>query len=133
LLAETRKFNLSIVLVTQFLDALTDGTRAALLGNAKTIAAFRCNPTDAQILARNFDRLHQEFNQTSLLELDDGEAMIAVTGHEAARVTVPAPRELHAIEKVRQQSRRHYGSPRAEVEGKIQRALGYAHSLNHRA
>ena len=133
LLAETRKFNLSIVLVTQFLDALTDGTRAALLGNAKTIAAFRCNPTDARILARNFDRLYQEFNHTALQELGDGEAMIGISGGDAARVAVPPPDDLRTIDKVRQQSRRHYARPRADVEDKIIRALGYARPIDRRS
>ena len=37
--SETRKYALSVTLVTQFLDALSNDTRAALLGNAKTLVA----------------------------------------------------------------------------------------------
>jgi len=37
--SETRKYALSVTLVTQFLDALSNDARAALLGNAKTLVA----------------------------------------------------------------------------------------------
>jgi len=125
LLAETRKFSLSIILVTQFLDALTDSTRAALLGNAATLAVFRCNPSDAEILSRSFNRLHQEFNATALQELEDGHAMISSPGREAALVTIPPPQPIASTDIVKTQSRRHYGRPRAQVEGNLRRALGY--------
>jgi hypothetical protein len=125
LLQETRQFRLSITIATQFLDALAESTRAALLGNAKTLAVFRCNPGDALILARNFDRLHQDFNATALLELNDGEAMIAAAGHDVARVKIPAPGPLKSAEMVKRQSRRHYGRPRAAVEAYIERQVGY--------
>jgi hypothetical protein len=105
---------------------LTESTRAALLGNAKTLAAFRCGPGDARILAQNFRRLHQDFNETALLDLDDGEVMIAAPGRDAARVTVPPPEVIGPGEVVKEQSRRHYGVPREDVESKLKRALGYA-------
>jgi hypothetical protein len=125
LLSEIRQFRLSITMSTQFLDGLTDSTRAALLGNAKTIAAFRCNPGDAMVLAKHFDRLHQDFNETALLELDDGEAMIAAAGRDATRGSIPPPEAIADGEIVKRQSRRHYGRARVEVEDKIARALGY--------
>ena len=69
LLNEVRKYACSITLATQFLDGLTDATRAALLGNAGTLAVFRCAPQDAEVLAPNFDRAHQSFNAYALQEL----------------------------------------------------------------
>lgn len=124
LLSETRKFSLSIVLVTQFLDALTESTRAALLGNTATLAVFRSNPDDAAILARNFDRPHQPFNPYAVQVLEDGHAMISAPGIEPALVSVPAPQAIGSTEAVKRQSRRHYGRVRADVEEKIARALG---------
>jgi hypothetical protein len=125
LLQETRQFRLSISMATQFLDALTDSTRAALLGNAKTLVAFRCGPADARILAGNFNRLHEAFNEMALLELDDGEAMVAAPGHETVRLSVPPPAPFNPNDKVKKQSRRHYARPRASVESYIARQLGY--------
>jgi len=126
LLSETRKFGLSIVLVTQFLDALTDGTRAALLGNAATLSVFRSNPDDSRILARHFARPHQDFNPYALQTMEDGYAMLSAPSNEPALVSIPAPHEISASDIVKKQSRRHYAQPRAEVEGRIVRALGYA-------
>jgi energy-coupling factor transporter ATP-binding protein EcfA2 len=125
LLSETRKFSLSIVLVTQFLDALTDSTRAALLGNAATLAVFRSNPNDAEILARSFNRPHQEFNPYALQVLEDGHAMVSAPGAEPALIAIPPPQAVGSTESVKRQSRQHYGRPRAEVEEKVARALGY--------
>lgn len=125
LLSETRKFGLSIVLVTQFLDALTDSTRAALLGNVGTLSVFRSNPDDATILARNFDRPHQDFNRYALQVLEDGHAMVSAPGAEPSLISVPAPGDIGSTEAVKRQSRQHYGRARAEVEGKMMRALGY--------
>jgi hypothetical protein len=125
LLSELRQFGISITLSTQFLDGLSEAARASLLGNAKTTVAFRCSAGDAAILARGFNRLHQDFNETALLELDDGEAMIATAGRDVARVDVPAPVPIGSNEIVKRQSRRHYGTPRCEVEGNLKRALGY--------
>ena len=133
LLSETRKFSLSILLVTQFLDALTDSTRAALLGNVGTLAAFRSNASDASILARTFDRPHQEFNRYALQVLEDGQAMLSVPRMEPALVHVPSPGEVGSTETVKRQSRQHYGRPRADVEDKIIRALGYTRSMSHRS
>jgi energy-coupling factor transporter ATP-binding protein EcfA2 len=125
LLSEIRQFRLSIAMSTQYLDGLSDSTRAALLGNAKTLAAFRCGPGDARILAQNFNRLHEEFNETALLELDDGEAFVAAPGREGIRVSIPPPAPIASSEQVKKQSRRHYGRPRASVERYIERQLGY--------
>lgn len=125
LLSETRKFGLSIVLVTQFLDALSDSTRAALLGNVGTLAVFRSNPDDAAILSRNFDRPHQQFNRYALQVLDDGHAMVSAPASEPALVSIPAPEEVGSTDAVKRQSRQHYGRERAAVETKIKGALGY--------
>jgi hypothetical protein len=125
LLSEIRQFRVSIAMSTQYLDGLTGSTRAALLGNAKTLVAFRCNPGDADLLSRNFDRLHQEFNATALLELEDGEAMMVAASRDAARVSIPPPEPIRSADVVKRQSRRHYGVARREVEDKLRRALGY--------
>jgi energy-coupling factor transporter ATP-binding protein EcfA2 len=125
LLSETRKFGLSIVLVTQFLDALADTTRAALLGNAGTLVVYRCGPGDAQILSRYFGRPHQAFNAWALQSLEDGYAMISAPGNEPAMVEIEAPSPAASTEKVKRQSRRHYGRRRSEVEDKITRVLAY--------
>jgi hypothetical protein len=125
LLSEVRKYACSITVATQFLDGLTDTTRAALLGNAGTLAVFRCAPQDAQVLAPNFDRAQQSFNPYSLQELAIGEAMVRSLQFDPASVTIPEPAELRSTEQVTRQSRQHYGRPRPEVESYIMRMLGH--------
>lgn len=51
ILSEGRKFGLVCGgLALQYLDALSAGTRQALLGNAGTFVVFRCGPGDARLL-----------------------------------------------------------------------------------
>ena len=119
LLSETRKYATSVVVATQFLDALGETTRAALLGNAGTLAVFRCSPADAMLLAPHFDELHQTFNPVALQSVATGEAWVNGT-----LVKVPAPRPVGSTEIVRKQSRLHYGNPRDRVERNILKALG---------
>ena len=124
-LAEVRKFSVSFTGATQFLAALPETTRAALLGTVGTLAVFRCGPDDGDVLAARFDRLHQRFNAAALQDLDRGEAIVRVGGGDPCRLRVPFPSDpLGSGPIVRRQSQRHYGRPRAAVEAKISRALG---------
>ncbi len=124
-LAETRKYRVSFTLATQFLAALPETARAALLGTVGTLAAFRVGPDDGRVLAPRFDRLHQEFNEAVFQELDRGEAFIRVAGDDLNRLCVPAPsRGLGSASSVRGQSRRHYGCARSVIEKNINRVLG---------
>jgi DNA helicase HerA-like ATPase len=118
LLSEVRKYGVSVVLATQFLDALGDTTRAALLGNAGTLAVFRCAPADAALLAPHFDELHQAFNPVALQSVPIGEAWI-----NGLPVKIPAPRPLRSADAVKKQSRLHYGKRRDLVERNIMKAL----------
>jgi len=119
LLGEVRKYATSVVLATQFLDALSDTTRAALLGNAGTLVVFRCAPADAALLAPHFDDLQQGFNPVALQSVSVGEAWV-----NGMHVKIPAPREVGPTEIVKKQSRIHYARRREEVESNIHKALG---------
>lgn len=120
LLSEVRKYGTSVVLATQFLDALDDTTRAALLGNAGTLVVFRCAPADAALLAPHFDELHQAFNPAALQSVAIGEAWT-----NGLNVKVSAPRAVGSTEVVKQQSRLHYANRREDVERSIFKALGH--------
>jgi hypothetical protein len=122
LLSEARKFSCSVVIVTQYLAALDERTRAAVLGNA-LVVCFRLGHEDAAFLAPKYDREHQEFNPYVLKNLSRGEAWCGDTFlyPDAERVSYPG------FEKVRQQSRLHYSRPRAVVEPAIERAMRGQH------
>jgi RecA/RadA recombinase len=125
LLSEGRKYGLSLTIATQYLAALDDGTRAALLGNVSTLVSFRVGSEDALVLAPKFNRTHQAFNPQALQELARGDAIVRFPDEDSAQLRVPEPRlVLPSADTLKRQSRRHYSRSRRIVEAKIIRALG---------
>jgi energy-coupling factor transporter ATP-binding protein EcfA2 len=55
MLSEVRKVGLSVTLANQYLYQLTDGVKAAVMGNVGTVIAFRVGPEDARALSRHFE------------------------------------------------------------------------------
>jgi hypothetical protein len=55
MLSETRKVQLSVTLANQYLYQLSDGVKAAVMGNVGSIISFRTGPEDARVLSRHFD------------------------------------------------------------------------------
>lgn len=54
ILAEARKYGLSLVPSHQYLEQVDERVRAAVLGNVGTLIAFRVGAEDARALAREF-------------------------------------------------------------------------------
>ncbi len=132
LLSESRKFGVSIVVVSQYLASLSDTMRAALLGNASTTVAFRVGAEDASILAPAFNEMidnrseQKKLNPAALLELRRGEALVRIAGDGARVVDLPPPPlGTGNAEAVKKQSIRHYTRPREVVERNINKARGY--------
>lgn len=125
LLSESRKFGISLTLATQYLAGLTDATRAALLGNVGTLVVYRVGNEDAEALAPEFHRLHESFNAQALRELSLGEVIARSPSHDTLRLMIdPLPLPQGSVDRIKRQSRRHYGVPRTQVEDRITRALG---------
>ena len=66
ILAEARKYRLSLFLSTQMLSNLEPRVRDAILGNIGTLIAFRLGINDAEVLAKEF---YPEFSAVDLLNL----------------------------------------------------------------
>jgi len=66
MLAELRKYRVSLIMAHQYLAQLEPDVRHAVLGNAGTIISFRVGPEDAQALAREFA---PEFEAVDLIKL----------------------------------------------------------------
>jgi type IV secretory pathway TraG/TraD family ATPase VirD4 len=66
MLAELRKYRVSLIMAHQYLAQLEPDVRHAVLGNAGTIISFRVGPEDAQALAREFA---PEFEPVDLIKL----------------------------------------------------------------
>jgi hypothetical protein len=128
ILAEARKYGLSLVLAHQYLDQLTDEIRQSVFGNAGNLIAFRVGQRDARILE---DELGGDVKMGNLVSLEKYEfyARLLDQGRMRepfrGRTLVP----IHGTvtgrrEAVIRHSRERYGRPREEVERKIDRWLG---------
>lgn len=140
LLSEARKYRLSLALAHQYLDQLTDKTRAAILGNVGTTFVFRVGAADARLLGEHIGIPH---DHASLIELERGHARarLLINGEPSnalyAEMLPPphvpslpglfatqAEREAHAAYERRRnnviaQSRRIYSRPRRAIEAKL--------------
>ena len=124
LLSQARHYGVTLALATQYLAGLSDKTQAALRGNPETLVVFRPGGPDAELLAPEFNRLHQDFNPTALLQLPRGQAAIRIAGDDVRVIALPpAPSGLGHQELMRKQSRRHYGANRSTVEPLINKLL----------
>ena len=124
ILSEARKYGLSLTMATQFMAGLSEKTRAAVMGNVAALIVFRVGHEDAVVLAPEFDRPHQAFNPYALRQLPRGEAMVRISSAEGELVEMhPDPPPCGNAERVKQQSRIHYGQPRDQVEERLQRLL----------
>jgi len=66
ILAEARKYKLSLFITHQYIHQLQEPVRKAIFGNVGTIISFRVGAEDAEYLAREF---HQTFTEEDLINL----------------------------------------------------------------
>jgi hypothetical protein len=128
-LAETRKFGLSLCAANQFLaqlDTVDKSLRSAVLSTAGTLIAFRVGGEDADVLRKDF----APWPAQELADLDNYIAMIKPLHHGEVRepfhiqtYETPPHIKLHnnRSQSAANFSRHNYGAPRAEVEAEISR------------
>lgn len=101
MLAESRKFGISMVLCHQHTGQLTQEIRDALEANSASFSAFRLSPKDAAIAAIRFD---DPKTQVSLTRLDAFRAMttLSVDGRQTAPFTleIDRPKYQKSAEKL---------------------------------
>ena len=131
LLAEARKYGLALVVAHQYLAQLDEALRAAVLGNAGTLIAFRLGADDAREFGQEFA---PEFTPTDLTRLARHQIALrlAVDGLQSVPFTAEtlppfddAQLVGHAA-VIRRISAERYGTPRAAVERDVARQLGAA-------
>ena len=66
ILAEARKYGLSLFLAHQYIEQLDERVRAAIFGNVGTIISFRVGTIDAELLAKEF---YPVFTQDDFINL----------------------------------------------------------------
>jgi hypothetical protein len=123
ILAESRKYRLSIVIGHQYLDQVTPPVRAAVFGNVGTMVSFAVGHSDAEELAGEFD----PYGINTLTGLRRGQVCVrSISAGETGQPFLGATFadvgwSYGSREKVIEQSRRRWGRRREVVESKIAR------------
>lgn len=76
MLSEMRKFGLRMVLAHQYVSQIDERLQKAILGNVRQKVIFNVDYEDAEVLARSYNRLTQEFNPAAITELEPYEAYV---------------------------------------------------------
>ena len=128
ILSEARKYRLNLIVAHQYIGQLISGTstkvRDAIFGNVGTMLAFRVGAADAEFLEKEFE---PEFVIQDLVNLPNFNIYLklmvnGITSRPFSGATLPPlSTEEESAEKARiiEVSRKLYGSPRGEVEERI--------------
>lgn len=126
ILAEARKYRLSLTVAHQFIAQLKENIRDAVFGNVGSIVAFRVGAPDAETLKKQFEPY---LEAEDLVNIDNFNAYVKLLIRgEAARpfniktFRAPAP-DAEKILQLKELSKLKYGMPREEVEQGIYKRL----------
>lgn len=129
ILAEARKYRLSLVLAHQYIEQLSDVVKAAVFGNVGTMITFRVGAVDAEEFEKEYD---PHFLMQDLVNLPKYhfylKLMIDGVSSEpfSAASIKPESSKENNVDTIIRVSRERYGRPIAEVEEKIKRWAGVA-------
>lgn len=122
MLSGIRKFGVSLTLAHQYLDALPDELRSALIGTVGTIIAFRLGFSDAEMLAPEFsfergNRTFADLSPFTAYVRTGGVTSLVATRTPEGRKFPSSPR------KIRRNNRIQYAVRRDIVDAKISRFI----------
>ncbi|MBN2086796.1 type IV secretory system conjugative DNA transfer family protein, partial [Candidatus Peregrinibacteria bacterium] len=119
ILSEARKYRLSLTLAHQYMGQLINVVQKTVFGNVGSIVSFRVGADDAEVLANEYTPIFKERDIINLGVREfytkmsvDGEIREAFSGRT---LDVP-PVTNDLTEKIKQQSRQKYCTPRVDVE-----------------
>src|SRR5258706_10962154 len=121
-LAEARKYKLSLFLTHQYIDQIHEKIKSAIFGNVGTIISFRIGVEDAGYLAKEF---YPVFDQTDFVNLPKYAMYLKLmidgaTSRPFSAMTLPPQAKIDSHkEKAIDLSRKKYGSKREMVEKSI--------------
>ncbi len=126
ILSEARKYRLNMTMAHQYISQLiknNDTTiRDAVLGTSGTMVAFKVGVEDAEILAKEFAPVFDEYDVINVEKftayiklLIDNQACRSFNMHTYP----PTPGNKELAAKIKELSRTKYGRPKAEVEAQI--------------
>jgi hypothetical protein len=124
ILAEARKYRLSLTLSHQYVDQLSVSVKLAVFGNVGTIICFRVGHSDAETMEKEFGDV---FPPSALADLDQFQAAVKLlengTNREPfrARMLPPIGNRVGRKEKLVKHSRMRFATRREVIEEKLNR------------
>ena len=126
ILSEARKYRLDMTMAHQYISQLVKNNdtsiRDAVLGTSGTMVAFKVGVEDAEIVAKEFAPVFDEYDVINVEKftcyvklLVDNQATRAFNMHTYP----PTPGNKELAEKIKELSRSKYGRPKSEVEQEI--------------
>jgi hypothetical protein len=125
MLAEARKYGLSLTLANQNLAQLDQPLRDTVLGNVSSLFAFRVGPSDAETLAPFFAPALGKYDLQALANYHCAARVLSngtpVVPPFVMRTEIPQTIDgaLSSVETLISDSRQNFARPRAEVEAEI--------------
>jgi hypothetical protein len=132
ILAEARKYRLSLTLSHQYIDQLSVPIRKAVFGNVGTVIAFRIGYTDAEIIEKEMGK---EIRASRIGDLDRYHAAVKLLEYGRnwnpfiGKVLPPLENRIGRKDKLIAHSRRRFGMPRKIIEDKLKRWMARFASL----
>ena len=134
ILAEARKYRLSLTLSHQYIEQLSLPVRQAVFGNVGTLIAFRIGYSDAEVMEKEFGKT---FPATALADLERYEAAVKLleegTNREPFRAKMLPPLESRNGRRAKlvTLSRERFATPRAAIEDKLNRWMDSKSTETH--
>lgn len=126
ILAEARKYRLTLTLSHQYIDQLTPSIRSAVFGNVGNLISFRVGHTDAAVLASEFGH---EVRADAFVDLPRFHALAKIQENNEPQSTFKArlaspPKPCNTRpHRIIARSRERFAASRGQVESRIQRWL----------
>jgi hypothetical protein len=124
ILSEARKYQLCLILANQFTRQLSRRIHDSVFGNVGTLITFRLGLDDAQDLQRELGK----FTYEDILNLEPYHTYVRIGKAQDtfSMVTMPPPEggDPAIADRIRENSRRKYATPRAEVEASLRETAG---------
>ncbi|MEI6498820.1 MAG: type IV secretory system conjugative DNA transfer family protein [bacterium] len=123
ILSESRKYKLGLYITHQYIEQLDDKIRAAVFGNAGTLAAFRIGAADSEVIAKYFDPLKAD--DLTTIDKYNMYCRMLIDGAPARPFNIQTiwPDDYEGNPKlgaaIKELSRLKYGTPKEVVEQEI--------------
>ena len=124
ILAEARKYRLCLTLSHQYIDQLPLPIQQAVFGNVGSLISFRVGNTDAEVMQKEFGNT---IPASALADLGRYEAVVKLLENGTnlepfrAKMLPPIGNYRGRRDKLIARSRERFGTPRVEIEEKLER------------